>query len=154
MRSHPDTMDEAGIARIERELGIQLPRNYAEALIAYPFPEESSTAATLLWNDPRLLIDGNKRAHSIIQGANSKVIQRGQLFQIGYDGGEQAYFIDLKQPGSPIYVYDFELRSITEVCAGLESWLLLCRNSEAEIRADEERLARMAANKRWWQLWK
>ena len=147
-------MTQSDVSRIEQELGVQIPHAYATLLREYPFPEDSYVAESYLWNDPEFLIDSNTNLDSIIGDAKSSVAPRARMFQIGFDGGEQIYLIDLRNPTSPVYVYDFELGSIAEKCQGLDAWIGHCRDVEAEVAADEATMTEIKANKRWWEFWK
>ena len=147
-------MTESDLLRIEHELSVELPQPYASQLRSYPFSGDSYVAESYLWNDPRVLIDSNTDLESIIGGAKADVDPHAHMFQIGSDGGEEIYLIDLRHPTSPIYVYDFERGSITEKCPDLEAWLMHCREAEAEVVADEAKMAEIRANRRWWEFWK
>lgn len=147
-------MTESDVSRIEQELGVRIPDAYATLLRSYPFPEDSYVAETYLWNDPKVLIDSTTHLDSIIGNMQSNVAPRARMFQIGSDGGEEIYLADLRNPTSPIYVYDFELDSIAEKCQGFDAWIAHCRDIEAEVVADEATMAEIKANKRWWEFWK
>lgn len=147
-------MTESDISRIEHELSVQLPPAYATLLRRYPFSGESCAAESYLWNDFRLLLERNRDLASIIGNAQSSVAQQACMFQIGCDGGEVNYLIDLRNPASPIYVYDFESGSIAEKCQGFDAWIAYCRDVEAEVVADEAAMAEREANRRWWEFWK
>ena len=147
-------MTESDISRVEHELSVQLPLSYAGLLRSYPFSDDSYVAESYLWNDPKLLIESNKDLRSIIDGAKSNVAPHAHMFQIGFDGGEEIYLVDLQHPTSPIYVYDFERGSITEKCPDFDGWLAHCREVEAEVAEDDAKMAEIRANRRWWEFWK
>ena len=147
-------MNQAEIALVEKTLVMQLPAEYKEILCTYPFPKESYIAESYLWNDPNALIEENAGLMSVIGEAKSAIGPVSQMFQIGFDGGEEIYLIDTQQPNSPVYVYDFESNTIDQKCPNLDAWIAYCHTIEEEIAVDETAEADRAREKRWWEFWR
>jgi hypothetical protein len=133
-------MTDIDLQRIEDSLHIKLPADYRSLMLAYPFPPDSLSADCLLPNSVDAVLDhadtgGTLPPHS---------------FTIGGDGGEEIYFIDLSRQPSPVFVYDLETGKIKEEAPSLDAYVQQCRDTEEELRLDEEEMAR----KKWWQFWR
>ena len=140
------------IARIEAELDVRLPVDYRALMLAYPFPPDSFTAEFLMPNDtPRLIEINRERSTRELPPDNrdGKMLS-SSYFEIGGDGGEESYLIDLAQQQSPVYVYDLETNELREAASDLQSFVEQCAASDEMIRRDED----FAARKGWWQFWK
>ena len=138
---------------IETALGIKLPADYKSRMLEYEFHPDSHAADCLLWDDPQTIIDANRETADIVASVEPFPTLPAVPFQIGCDGGEQMYYLDAHEEDSPVYVYDFELRSITVHVANLAAWIEECRTCEIELEEDRKQMARIAENKRWWQFW-
>jgi hypothetical protein len=140
------------IARIEAELGVRLPEDYQALMRAYPFPPDSFTAEFALLNEATRLIEINRERSEQSQPAYKKgrTEPPASYFQIGGDGGEESYLIDLARSHSPVYVYDLESAELRQAAPSLESFVAQCAATDEMIRRDEE----STAGKRWWQLWR
>jgi len=140
------------IARIEAELELQLPGDYRALMLAYPFPPDSFTAEFVMPNDASRLIGINRergtQALPPYNGAGK--VPSSSYFEIGGDGGEESYLIDLAQQQSPVYLYDLETAELREAASDLQSFVKQCAASDEMIRRDEEFTARKA----WWQFWR
>jgi hypothetical protein len=93
------------------------------------------------------------------QGSDAQVLLQAQpehgdrpaqFFQIGSDGGEERYYLDLSQTSSPIYSCDLETWTLTQRAEDIQAWIAECQAREEEIQQDELALRR----KHWWQFWR
>ena len=137
------------IARIETELEVRLPKDYRALLQAYPFPPDSFTAEFAMPNDATHLIETNReRSTQALPPHNrGRTVPSSSYFEIGGDGGEESYLIDLAQQQSPVYVYDLETNELREAASDLQSFVEQCAASDEMIRRDED----FTARKGWWQ---
>lgn len=88
--------------KIEKELEISLPSNYKRILERYPFPKDSFATEMLSNNEDYLIGLNNKNYWSHVN------FNEIEPFFIGSDGGEETYFIDIKDLNTPVYLYDIE----------------------------------------------
>ena|ERR1041384_8001648 len=133
-------MTESDIQRIEKELGITLPDDYKAFMRSYPFQSDSIASENIM-DDANWLIEATGTRHRLFPP---------HTFIIGTDGGESTYFLDLSRQPSPVFNFDLETRGITEESPDLQAFVNKCRESEAEVRRDEEEMER----RKWWQFWK
>jgi hypothetical protein len=140
------------IKRIEAELEVRLPGDYRALMLAYPFPPDSFTAEFVMPNDaPRLIeINRERSTHELPPYNKDGKMPSSSYFEIGGDGGEESYLIDLAEQRSPVYVYDLETAQLREAASDLQSFVKQCAASDEMIRRDEEFTARKA----WWQFWR
>ncbi len=139
------------LARIEAELGVRLPADYRALMLAYPFPPDSFTAEFCIPNNATHLIEINRDrvTASLPRYNEERDDPPASYFEIGGDGGEERYLVDLAQPESPVYVYDLESAELRQAAPGLQAFIAQCVATDDMIRKDEE----ATAGKRWWQLW-
>ena len=139
------------IARIEAELGVRLPEDYRTLMRAYPFPPDSFTAEFAIADDASHLIEINReRITQSLPNKNGRNRPPASYFEIGGDGGEESYLIDLSQPESPVYVYELETAELRQAAPELKSFVAQCAAADEVIRRDEETVGRNL----WWQFWK
>jgi hypothetical protein len=140
------------IARIEAELEVRLPADYRALMQAYPFPPDSFTAEFVMPNDATRLIETNRErsTQSLPPYDRGATMPSSSYFEIGGDGGEESYLIDLAQHQSPVYVYDLETDELREAASDLRSFVKQCAATDEMIRQDEE----FTVRKEWWQFWK
>ena len=140
------------IARVEAELDVRLPRDYRALMLTYPFPPESFTAEFVMPNDASRLIEINRERST--QGVRPYIGagkgQKSSYFEIGGDGGEERYLIDLAQQQSPVYLYDVETAELREAASDLQSFVKQCAASDDMIRRDEG----ITTRTEWWQFWR
>jgi SMI1 / KNR4 family (SUKH-1) len=147
-------VNESDIEYLQQALGLQLPNEYRSILQDYPFEDDSDIADSQLWNDSSLLVSGQEGLSEMLQEATSGQHSASQFFQIGFDGGEELYLIDLNDDSSPVYAYDLEQSAIAVKSSSIDTWVAECRQLEAELLADEMEIARQHTERRWWQFWK
>jgi hypothetical protein len=135
------------IARIETDLGVRLPEDYRALMEAYPFPPDSFTAEFVMPNNATHLIEINRERSTLSKPKKGRSEPPASYFEIGGDGGEERYLIDLSQAESPVYVYDLETDEVREAALELQSFVAQCAAADEEIRRDEE----FTARRRWWQ---
>jgi hypothetical protein len=144
-------MTQQDLSRIERALNLRLPRGYRELMLHYPFPPDSCAADCLLPDNPDTLIEHNRGPdpHHLFGDRPGPGPPPGNYFMIGSDCGEEWYYIDISRDQSPVFKLDLECKTLTVEAANLTEYVAQCWATEAEVRQDEETMAR----KRWWQFW-
>lgn len=90
------------LLNLEKRLNIKLPSSYSQVIEKYPFPKDSF-ATEIFSNDEEYLIDLNNKTYWSHINFNEI-----EPFFIGSDGGEETYFIDIKDSNTPVYLYDIE----------------------------------------------
>lgn len=133
-------MTDSDLQRIERELSLTLPADYKSLMLSYPFPPNSFTAECMLPDN----------AGRLLESAGGRDNPPPGSFIIGNDGGEETYFIDASRQGAPVFVFDLETGEVKEYAPTLEAYIQRCKDINADIRRDQEEMAK----KKSWPFWK
>ncbi len=92
-------MNETDLRFIEAEFGIQLPVVYRRFMLAYPVPACAGNSDTELWDNPRAIVELNRRVHA---GETHSKAWPAHLFAVGnVEGAKTA--IDLRIPEAPVW---------------------------------------------------
>jgi hypothetical protein len=117
-------MQAADIARIERELEIQLPEAYKKALASYPIPAYAGNSETMFWDDADRLIALNlelRRGHSHVAPWPVR------FFALGQDHGGCSDALDLDDPEHGVFWFDRQHVDATTSSTSpekIEVWLM------------------------------
>jgi hypothetical protein len=104
-RAHSRIMTADDLDHIERTLGIVLPAEYRQTMMAYPFPADSSAAELWMPNDVGRVLALNEDYR---RGTHGLTSWAQHLFLVGDDGGEEAFVLDTSTPPYPVVVYELE----------------------------------------------
>lgn len=128
------------ITRIEESLQVKLPDDYKALLSLYlhaggPFADEP-----MLMTDSQEVIRANQYCCEFVPEG---------YFEIGHDGGEIQYYIDLNKENSPVFAFDLETRRVSEEAVNLSEYAERCRlTAEAMSHAGQKMPSRP-----WWRSW-
>lgn len=132
--------------KVESLFALKLPQQYRALMLNYPFVDDSWANDCAMPNDPQIVIEMNKDKSFL-----GKFTQEpSRYFQIGSDGGEFYYYIDLQNPDCPVYAADLETGSFSQEASDFKIWVQQLNNADEEIRLDRIEMSR----KRWWQFWR
>jgi hypothetical protein len=137
-------MTEKELNGIQSEFNVVLPSAYRNAMLNYPFPKGSWADDCAMPNNAGEVMGMNHLAQTI------EIQSLSHHLQIGSDGSESWYFIDLRNDSCPVYTYELETKKVTLEAPDFESWLEQLREVDDEIKRDQIDMAR----KRWWQWWR
>ncbi len=144
--NHFPNMTESDLARIESKFAINLPEPYRSVMLAYPFATDSWANDCAMANDLETVMEMNQDRNFL----RKFVEDPKQYFQIGSDGGETYYYIDLQNSDCPVYSFDVETGYFKQEAWNFKLWIGQLNDIDEEIRKDKIEMAR----KRWWQFWK
>jgi hypothetical protein len=131
------------LVRLERELAIQLARQYREFMVAYPFSRSSWAGDLGTPDDVDLLLDLNREKRELPASVTS-----GDVYFIGSDGKGADYFIRLSDPACGAAAYDIGTHQVSILAKVFDDWL-------SQLRAANETDAiSQRAFRKWWQFWK
>jgi hypothetical protein len=137
-------MRQYDLTRLERELAIELPRQYPDFMVAYPFSRSSWAGDLDTPDDVDLLLDLNRQKRELPSGVTS-----GDVFFIGSDGkGGADYFIRLSDPACGVAAYDSGTHQVSILAKTFEDWL-----SQLRVVNETDTISRRVVRK-WWQFWK
>jgi hypothetical protein len=140
------TFEELGT--IEHALSVKLPAAYRDAMMAYPFPADSSAAELWVLNHVGQLLELNAEHRHASEGRWDP-----QLLVIGTDGGEETFVLDTVRAPYPVLIYEMETGSLKPCAPDFTSFIQMQREELDRIEADERALAEAYRTKRWWQFW-
>jgi hypothetical protein len=72
---------------------------------------------------------------------------------IGTDGGEEYYYLDLREQSGPVLRFDLETGELSVFCDSFEHYVWRCREIDNAIEKDEREAAERAERRKWWQFW-
>ena len=75
------------------------------------------------------------------------------LFFVGSDGGEEYYFVDASKEDSEVFVLEIENGTHRNYAPSWAAYLEKINSSHDEVLADEQYMAELRKNKKWWQFW-
>ena len=75
-------------------------------------------------------------------------------FLIGNDGGEERYYLDLKEPMSRVFRFHLETGELSPYAADIADYKAKIDQIDREIENDEKRAAERRKNAKWRELWK
>ncbi len=136
-------MNPGEVKYIEDSLGIKLPDYYKSTILQYPYPKDSFADEFLLPNNPDVVVENNNDC--LIEDTKDAT-----PFIIGNDGGEELYYINVKDKKSNIYVYYLEIKK-SEVKS--DTWPDYLREIDENLKEIEDDERVLEKNKKWWQLW-
>lgn len=96
-------MQPSDIAKIERELEIQLPEPYKKALLSYPIPAYAGNSETMFWDDADRLIALN---HELRRGRSPVAPWPHRFYALGQDSGGCSDALDLDDPEHGVFWFD------------------------------------------------
>ncbi|RYD60296.1 MAG: hypothetical protein EOP83_19720 [Verrucomicrobiaceae bacterium] len=117
-------MKHSDIARIERELEIQLPEAYKKALLSYPIPAYVGNSETMLWDEADRLIALNLELR---RGRLSVDPWPARFFALGLDDGGCSDALDLDDPEHGVFWFDHQHIDAdidTRSPEKIEAWLM------------------------------
>ncbi len=133
------TMRHHDLVRLERELAIQLPRQYRDFMVAYPFSRSSWAGDLGTPDDVDLLLDLNREKRQL-----SSSVASGDVFFIGSDGKEADYFIRLSDPACGVSAYDTGTHQVSARAKTFDDWL-----SQLRVANESDAISQRAIRK-WW----
>ena len=74
-------------------------------------------------NDATRLIETNRERSTLPAHNSGGTVPSSSYFEIGGDGGEESYLIDLAQQKSPVYVYDLKTDELREAASDLQPFV-------------------------------
>ena len=116
-------MSEAGVRRIETELGARMPEDYRK--LVTDFPKEMVGLGIVrkeVFNEPHRVIEENLR----VRGGDDSYLLfdwPATFFIIGESGTEDYFCIDIHQPHSPVYHFERLGFLFKRVAESLEEWV-------------------------------
>jgi len=149
-------MTPADLDRIESSLGVTLPMDYRGLMQNYPFAAETVAHSSMLIDDPDWVIGANRGVdtHFMLHHRQGRWVPTRDYLQIGNDGGENCYYLDLRGTPPPVYGFDLEAGTLSVFAADLGDYTRRCTEIDEEL-AEEERLeAEWLREKKWWQFWR
>lgn len=133
-------MKETAISVLERELSLSLPAAYKSALMKYPFTA-GSVSEEMLVADAKWLLEHNRPNDDAVPKSGLRHRQPPSLseglFQIGVDGGELQYYLNVKSSSGEVLEYDLETHRLSQFAQSVEQYLEKIRRIDAEIDAEE-----------------
>jgi hypothetical protein len=139
-------MQKTDLVKIENKFNIVLPDHYKEAMLDYPFPDNSYACECSLVNDIEYIIECN----TDLTPYNALK----QPFVIGGNGGELTYLMDLYDTKSKVYSYSVESDNIDSIAESWQAFIDLINSELEEIAEDEKAEEARKADKKWWEFWK
>lgn len=139
-------MIEQDLGKIESHFGIKLPKQYCDCLLNYPFSEESWAADVAMPHELELIKEINSSRPSLVKFG---VTDYTRYFQIGSDGGEQLYYIDLQSEECSVYSANLEGSDFKQLAYTFSEWLDQLTKIDEANKADEVRMKQ----KSWWKFW-
>ncbi len=136
-------MRQSDLVRLERELAIQLPRQYRDFMVAYPFSRRSWAGDLGTPDDVDLLLDLNREKRELPSGMDS-----GDVFFIGSDGKGSDYFVRLSDPACGIAAYDTATHQVPILAKTFEDWV-----SQLRLVNEGDAISQGTV-RQWWQFWK
>jgi hypothetical protein len=124
------------IGRIETELGITLPQAYKDVLARYPFGQ-AGIASEMLIDDAEWLIRTHRRRASLRPPRHKAWSARLAHFQIGSDGSEKEYFLDLSSPAAAVIEHDIEQGTARAFAASIAEYVDVLTRMDAQIEVEE-----------------
>lgn len=137
----PAAMREHALAKLERELGIELPSSYRQCMLAYPFARDSWPGDLGTPDDPALILDMNREPRTLPPSFSRDV------FFIGSDGRGTDYFIRLSDPRCGVWAYDCGAHQTEDLTKTFDEWLSRLQANEGATPAGNTR-------RRWWEIWR
>jgi hypothetical protein len=117
-------MQPTDIARIERELEIQLPEAYKKALASYPLAAYAGNSETMFWDDADRLIALNQELR---RGRSPVAPWPVRFYALGQDHGGCSDALDLDDPEHGVFWFDRQHVDATTSSISpekIEAWLL------------------------------
>ncbi len=136
-------MRQHDLVRLERELAIELPRQYRDFMVSYPFSQSSWAGDLATPDDVDLLLELNREKRELPSGLSS-----GDVFFIGSDGKGADYFVRLSDPAGGVAAYDTGTHQVSILAKTFEDWL-----SQLRV-ADEADVISQRTVRKWWHFWK
>lgn len=154
------TFTAESIRRIEEQLGLIVPDEYRQVLLAYPFERDSDSYQWDLFGDAEAILKENQVYRDM--GFFGQKWPDNYLV-IGGDGLGNVYYLDLSRRNSPVFFADHEDTSYSqvieaeEVAPSVAAWVEQIKKEETLFKAEEQERERQSAerkaNKKWWQFW-
>ena len=138
----------ADIRRIEKELSVNLPEDYQQLLINYPFAEDSFATTCMVIRDAEALIDVNRShtTHFLIHHREGRWVPQKNHFMIGNDGGEEQYYLDLDDSECTVFRFDLETGELSTYAKGIADFKAKINQVDREVEEDEKRAAERRQN--------
>ena len=154
------TFTTESIRHIEQQLGLTMPEDYYQVLLAYPFERDSDSYDWNLFGEAETILKENQVYRDI--GFFGQKWPNNYLV-IGGDGLGNIYYLDLSRKDSPVFFADHESTSYSqvieseEVAPSVAQWVEQIKQEEILTKAEdwerERQYAEQKANKKWWQFW-
>jgi hypothetical protein len=150
-----NTMTPSELDRIEEVLGITLPEAYRATMGVYPFDSDATASDCMLPNDAEWVINANRGLdrHFLLHHGKGRWVPTKNHLLIGTDGGEEYYYLDLREKSCPVLAFDLETGNLSVFCDNFERFVCRCREIDDEIEEDERKAAERAEGRKWWQFW-
>jgi hypothetical protein len=137
-------VNSADLDRIEDVLGVALPAQYRDIMLAYPFSPDHEAAQGCMPDDAEFVLKAN---------ASRQPEWPRELIIIGDDGSEEQFLLDCRTELAPVIVYELETGKLRPLARDFGAWLAQLDLWQRDVADDQAYLRRRYEQRRWWQFW-
>lgn len=124
-------MTEAQLQTIERELGVQLPEDYRETSLDFPFQPVGNDWVYWMYDTPDRVIGATR--YPLEDGNYDKANWKASYIVIGESASGDLYFLDTALDDSPIYCLSHEDHAMTTEWEHIDEFVADCIFTEQAL---------------------